>query len=239
MAAGVATSGHCVVPLLAEDMGGPVGACAHNLVGWSCGGWPRALPRHFCICIHLGPSGPACLQCRTFSLHPLGLACRLAPAAWSLGGRIGPRLVSLSLALAALLARNRSWLRTGLPSAWLLPLPLRPEHTCEGSARWLRVRRCFAEPPFPPFPGLGLPPCPWRFGWRFSPGWRSFPASFRSDFHQSNRCAFTGPPAPPFADFNSYPKARIYVFNGDNRFIPLAFLPPSIPGYTWMVSPSG
>jgi len=45
------------------------------------------------------------------------------------GGRIGPRLVSLSLALAALLARNRSWLRTGLPAAWLLPLPLRPEHT--------------------------------------------------------------------------------------------------------------
>ena len=83
MAAGVATSGHCVVPLLAEDMGGPVGACAHNLVGWSCGGWPRALPRHFCICIHLGPSGPAFLQCRTFSLHPFGLACRLAPAAWS------------------------------------------------------------------------------------------------------------------------------------------------------------
>lgn len=83
MAAGVATSGHCVVPLLAEDMGGPVGACAHNLVGWSCGGWPRALPRHFCICIHLGPSGPACLKCRTFSLHPFNLACWLAPAAWS------------------------------------------------------------------------------------------------------------------------------------------------------------
>ena len=83
MAAGVATSGHCVVPLLAEDMGGPVGACAHNLVGWSCGGWPRALPRHFCICIHLGPSGPACLQCGTFSLHPFGLACRLAQSAWS------------------------------------------------------------------------------------------------------------------------------------------------------------
>ena len=147
------------------------------------------------------------------------------------GGRIGPRLVSLSLALAALLARNRSWLRTGLPAAWLLPLPLRPEHTCEGAARWLRGRRCFAEPPFPPFPGLGLPPCPWRFGWRFSPGWWSFPASFRPDFHQSSSSALTGSPATPFADFNSYPKARICVFNGDNRFIPLAFLPPSIPGY--------
>jgi len=231
MGTGVATSPHCVVPLLAEDMGGPVGACAHNLVGWSCGGWPRALPRHFCIRCHLGPSGLACHQCRTFSLHPFGRAYRLAPAAWSFGGRIGPRLVSLSLALAALLARNRSWLRTGLPAAWLLPLPLRPEHTRKGSARWLRGRRCFAEPPFLDLPGLGLPPCPWRSGWRFSPGWRSCPASFRSDFHQSNRCALTGPPAPPFADFNSHQKARIYVFNGDNRFIPLAFLPPSIPGY--------
>jgi hypothetical protein len=85
MAAGVATSGHCVVPLLAEDMGGPVGACAHNLVGWSCGGWPRALPRHFCICIHFGPFGRACLQCRTFSLHPFGLSAqglRLLPGLW-------------------------------------------------------------------------------------------------------------------------------------------------------------
>jgi hypothetical protein len=39
------------------------------------------------------------------------------------------------------------------------------------------------------------------------------------------------PSSPPFADFNSHPRARIYVFNGGNRFIPLAFLPPSIPGY--------
>lgn len=49
MGTDVAVSPHCVVPLLAEDMGGPVGACAHSLVGWSCGGRPRALPRHFCI----------------------------------------------------------------------------------------------------------------------------------------------------------------------------------------------
>lgn len=87
--------------------------------------------------------------------------------------------------------------------------------------------------------GLGFPLARCPHGWRFSPGWRSFPASFRPGFHPSVRFTFTGPPAPPFADFNSHPKGRIYVVNGGNRFIPLAFLPPSIPGYTWMVSPFG
>ncbi len=83
----------------------------------------------------------------------------------------------------------------------------------------------------PSVSGPGVSPCPWRFGWRFSLDWRSFPASIRPGFHPSVRFTFTGPPAPPFADFNSHPKGGVTIFNGGNRFIALAFLPPSIPDY--------
>ncbi len=57
--------------------------------------------------------------------------------------------------------------------------------------------------------GLGFPLARCPHGWRFSPGWWSFPASFRPGFHPSVRFTFTGPPAPPSADFNSHSKGGI------------------------------
>ena len=42
----------------------------------------------------------------------------------------------------------------------------------------------------------------------------------------------------PLRDFNSHQRCGLSIVIGSNRFIPLAFPPPSIPGYRWMVSPT-
>ncbi len=217
-------------------MGGPVGACAHNLVGWSCGGRPRALPRHFCN--------------RQFLL--LGRAALVTGA--------GPFRSTLSTPRPGLRrppgrqvgALARVWcpcpspcspcLRRKMPGCGLAIQPLsccpcprargvRLALRCGGA---LRNLRSFG------LPGQGLPPVArgTRAGFSALTG-GDFPSVPARPACASGAVAAVILPPARCGDFNSHQRWGLYVSNSGNRFISLAFLPPSIPGYRWMLSPIG